>query len=71
MMMKANKREELDLKARCAIQLSLANEVLREVAKEELGSMYMTKSLTNRLYLKQRLYTLRMREGMFVKVHVD
>ncbi len=31
----------------------------------------MTKSLTNKLYLKQRLYTLRMREGMSLKTHLD
>lgn len=36
-----------------------------------LESLYMTKSLTNRLYLKQRLYTLRMRKCMSVKTHLD
>lgn len=34
-------------------------------------SLYMTKSLTNRLYLKQRLYTLRMRKSISLKVHLD
>ena len=37
----------------------------------KLESMYMMKSLMNRLYLKQQLYTLRMREGMSVKAHLD
>ena len=31
----------------------------------------MTKSLTNKLYLKQRLFTLRMKEGMPIKDHLD
>jgi hypothetical protein len=55
-------------KAHSAIQLYLSNEVLRKVVKEntasklwlKLESLYMTKSLTNRLYLKKRLATLHM-----------
>jgi len=31
----------------------------------------MTKSLTNKLYLKQRLFTLRMKEGTPIKDHLD
>ena len=31
----------------------------------------MKKSLTSRLYLKQRLYTLKMREGTPVQEHLD
>lgn len=37
----------------------------------KLESLYMTKSLTNRLYLKQCLYILRMREDMSLKAHLD
>ena len=59
--MKEDEREELDIKALSAIKLCLSNEVLREVADEmttaelwlRLESLYMTKSFTNRLYLKQ------------------
>ena len=48
------------------ILLCLGNEVLREVVEEDmttklwlkLESLYMTKSLTNHLYLKKRLNTL-------------
>jgi len=79
MTIKEDEREELNLKALNAIQLCLTDEVLREVVEEEfaaglwfkLESMYMMKSLMNRLYLKQQLYTLRMREGMSVKAHLD
>ncbi|KAF7833259.1 Retrovirus-related Pol polyprotein from transposon TNT 1-94 [Senna tora] len=60
------------------ILLSLADDVLREVADEKsaaglwlkLETLYMTKSLTNRLYLKQRLYTLRMKEDTPIKDHL-
>lgn len=59
-------KDELLEKAHGTIILNLADSVLREVAAEttpdglwlQLESMYMTKSLTNRLYMKQRLYTL-------------
>lgn len=77
-MMSEDNKEELDLKAFCEIQLYLADEVLREITDVsvvglwlKLGNLYMTKSLTNRLYLKQRLYTLRMRECMSLKAHID
>jgi len=54
------KKGELDMKVHSAIQLSLADVVLREVVYEEttaclwqrLESLYTSKSLTNKLYLK-------------------
>lgn len=71
--------EELYLKTLAAFQLCLSNEVLREVAKEEtpatlwlkLESPYMTKSLTNKLRLKQQLYMLRMVEATSIRSHLD
>nr|CAD1818064.1 unnamed protein product [Ananas comosus var. bracteatus] len=67
----AEQKEEIDDKALTAIQLCLSDEVLREVLDEKtaaglwlkLESLYMTKSLTNKLYLKQGLFILRMAEG--------
>ena len=58
--------DEMDEKALSAIQLCLSREVLREVINEKtatdiwskLESLYMTKSLTNKLRLKERLFTL-------------
>jgi hypothetical protein len=72
-------RGELEEKAHSMILLSLSDGVLREVADEEttaglwkkLESLYMKKSLTNRLFLKQRLYTLRMQEGTPLCDHLD
>ena len=61
------------------IQLSVSNEVLREIVHEEsatsawrkLESLYMTKSLASSLHLKQRLVMLRMNEGTPIKHHMD
>ena len=69
--MSEDEKEELEMKAHSTIQLCLDDEVLREVADEDIAaglwlkleSLYMIKSLTNKLYLKQRLFTLRMKEG--------
>ncbi|KAF7811757.1 Retrovirus-related Pol polyprotein from transposon TNT 1-94 [Senna tora] len=71
-------KDDLLERALSTILLSLADDVLREVADEKsaaglwlkLGTLYMTKSLTNQLYLKQRLYTLRMKEGTPIKEHL-
>ena len=71
-------KEELEMKGHSAIQLCLDDEVLQEVADEDIAagllkleSLYMTKFLTNKLYLKQRLFTLRMKEGTPIKDHLD
>lgn len=74
-----DEKEDILERAHSAILLCLADEVLREVADEttapglwlKLEKLYMTKSLTSRLYLKQRLYTLRMSEGTLVQNHID
>ena len=38
---------------------------------KEVGELYSEKFLTNRLYLKKSLYTLRMEESSTVKEHLD
>ena len=71
--------EELDEKALSAIQLCLANTVLQEVLMEKtsfalwkrLETLYATKSLANRLVLKQRLFTFRMNEGELLRDHIS
>jgi hypothetical protein len=40
---------------------------LRKKSKE----LYMTKSLANKLYLKERLYTIRMLEGTSIQSHLN
>lgn len=59
--------------------LSLGDKPLREVQKEKtkkqirdkLSAIYMTKSLQNWLYLKQKLYSFKMSEYKQISEHVD
>ncbi|KAJ4706252.1 Retrovirus-related Pol polyprotein from transposon TNT 1-94 [Melia azedarach] len=69
----------LEEKAHSTIMLCLADDIITEVAEEEttqglwvkLEGLYMTKFLTNKLLLKQRLFSLRMQEGMPLRDHLD
>src|SRR3954468_14600789 len=73
------KKTDLKERALSAIFMSVTDNVLREIADEEsasgawkkLESLYAGKSLTNRLYLKKKLYTLGKEEGSAVKGHLD
>ena len=66
-------------KAHSAILLSLGDKVLRQVSKEttttglwvKFESLYMTKSLVNRLYLKQALYSFKMIEDKVLAEQLD
>jgi len=59
------------LSAKAMIILCLSNEVLYNMMNEEstaalwcrLESLYLTKSLSNKLFMKKQLYSLRMKEG--------
>ncbi|KAH9649108.1 Integrase catalytic domain-containing protein [Citrus sinensis] len=70
---------EIDKKARSTIILSLGDSVTREVARErtladlwaKLERVYMTKLLANRLYIKKRMFTLKMAEGSSLEDHID
>jgi hypothetical protein len=71
--------EDLDVKALSTIHLCLADEVLFNIVGEDttsglwskLESLYMTKSLTSRIYLKRQLYSLWMKEGTKVVDHLN
>ncbi|MFQ6640633.1 hypothetical protein Gotur_016812 [Gossypium turneri] len=60
-------------------KLCLANIVLQEVLMEKtsfvlwkrLETLYVTKSLANRLVLKQRLFTFHMNEGELLRDHIS
>ncbi|GKC41626.1 retrovirus-related pol polyprotein from transposon TNT 1-94, partial [Tanacetum coccineum] len=66
-------------KAHSALLLCLDNKVLREVNKEDsaakvwlkLETLYMTKSLANKLYLKKKLFTFYMHSGKKLSEHLD
>ncbi|PKA58053.1 Retrovirus-related Pol polyprotein from transposon TNT 1-94 [Apostasia shenzhenica] len=71
--------EELYLKASSTIQLCLADEVLYNIFDVEtsvdlwrkLEKFYMSKSLTNKLYMKRQLYSLRMSEEADLLEHMN
>ncbi|GKE45561.1 hypothetical protein Tco_1472845, partial [Tanacetum coccineum] len=65
-------------KAHIALLLCLDNKVLREINKEDsaagvclkLETLYMTKSLANKLYLKKKLFTFYMDSGKKLSEHI-
>nr|GEZ98531.1 hypothetical protein [Tanacetum cinerariifolium] len=77
--MEAQTKAELNKKAHSAVILCLGNKVLREVTGEttaagvwsKLKTLYMTKSLANKLYLKKKLYTFYMPAGRKISEHID
>ncbi|GKB89902.1 retrovirus-related pol polyprotein from transposon TNT 1-94 [Tanacetum coccineum] len=77
--MEAQTKAELNKKAHSAVILCLGNKVLREVTGEttaarvwsKLETLYMTKSLANKFYLKKKLYTFYMPAGRKISEHID
>ena len=82
--MTPSKREDdewvdLDVRAKSTIILCFSYEVLYNVKNKEtiaglwckLESLYMTKSFSNKLFLKKQLYTLRMKGGTPVLQHLN
>ncbi|GJX64779.1 retrovirus-related pol polyprotein from transposon TNT 1-94 [Tanacetum coccineum] len=77
--MEAQTKAELNKKAYSAVILCLGNNVLREVIGEtttvgvwsKLETLYMTKSLANKLYLKKKLYTFYMLAVRKISEHID
>jgi len=73
------KWNEMDGNAITNIHLALADEVLSSVAEKKtakeiwdtLTKLYESKSLHNKIFLKQRLYTLRMAETTMVTDHIN
>jgi hypothetical protein len=61
----------MDQKAKSTIRLCLSDLVLLNVSEEattkdlweKLGKLYQSKSLVNKLFLRKKLYNLRMRDG--------
>jgi hypothetical protein len=69
----------LDQKAKNTIQLCLFDSVLLNVSEEattkdlweKLGKLFQSKSLVNKLFLRKKLYNLRMRYGDSVVEHLN
>ncbi|GJY42902.1 retrotransposon protein, putative, ty1-copia subclass [Tanacetum coccineum] len=76
--MEAQTKAKLNKKAHSAVILCLGNKVLREVTGEttasgvwsKLETLYMKKSLANKLYLKKKLYTFYMPIGRKISEHI-
>jgi hypothetical protein len=71
--------EKLDRRARSMIRLCLDDSVLLNVSGEsttkelweKLGNLYQSKSLVNKLFLRKKLYHLRMEDGDSVTEHLN
>ena len=71
--------EELKVRVPGIIRLSLSDTVMYHVMDEtspkriwdKLEAQFMSKTLTNKLYLKQKLYGLKMQEGSDLVEHVN
>jgi hypothetical protein len=71
--------EKLDRRARSIIRLCLADSILLNVSGEstakelwdKLGNLYQSKSLVNKLFLRKKLYHLRMEDGDSVTEHLN
>jgi hypothetical protein len=69
----------LDQKAKSTIRLCLSDSILLNVSEEattkylwdKLGKLYQSKSLVNKLFLRKKLYNLRMRDGDSVAEHLN
>jgi hypothetical protein len=70
---------KLDRKAKTTIQLCLSDSVLLNVSEEatakdlwdNLGKLYQSKSLVNKLFMRNKLYNLRMKDGDSVGEHLN
>jgi hypothetical protein len=71
--------KKLDRKAKSTIRLCLFDSVLLNVSEEatakylweKLGNLYQSKSLVNKLFLRRKLYNLRMRDGDSMEEHLN
>ena len=71
--------KKTDRKAKSTIRLCLSDSVLLNVSEEattkdlweNLGKLYQSKSLVNKLFLRKKLYNLRMRDGDSVAEHLN
>ena len=71
--------EDLDARALSTICFCRADEVLFNIAEEKtttglwtkLKSLYMTKNLSNKIFWKRHLYSLRMKEGTQITDHLN
>eukprot|EP00253_Pinus_taeda_P035873 PITA_35873 len=71
--------KKLDRKAKSTIRLCVSDSVLLNVSGEatekalwdKLGTLYQSKSLVNKLFLRKKLYNLRMKDGDSLTEHLN
>ena len=71
--------KKLDRKEKSTIRLCVSDSVLLNVSGEatakalweKLGTLYQSKSLVNKLFLRKKLYNLRMKDGDSVTEHLN
>src|SRR3984957_933525 len=71
--------KKLDRKAKRKIRLCVSDSVLSNISGEatakalwdKLGALYQSKSLVNKLFLRKKLYNLRMKDGDSVTEHMN
>ena len=71
--------EKLERRARSKIHLCLVDLLILNVSGEDstkkmwdkLGSLYQSKSMVNKLFLRKKLYLLRMSDGSSVTEHLN
>ena len=78
--MKEAEWEEMDKTVASAIRLNLSDEVLNNINVEDcttaeeiwnrLEELYMAKNLSNKLYLKKELYSMRMSENILLSLFI-
>lgn len=75
----SEKMKHIHNRAHSTLILSLSDSILREISDEKtaLGiwnkveALCMKKSLAHRLFLKKRLYTFSIKEGVSIQEHID
>ena len=71
--------KKLDWKEKSTIRLCVSDSILLNVSGEatakalwvKLGTLYQSKSLVNKLFLRKKLYNLRMKDGDSVTEHLN
>ena len=71
--------KKLNQKEKRIIRLCLSDSLLLNVSEEamakdlweNLGNLYQSKFLVNKLFLRKKLYNLRMRDGYLVEEHLN
>jgi hypothetical protein len=71
--------KKMDQKEKSTIRMCLSDSILLNVSEEattknlweKLGKLYQSKSLVNKLFLRKKLYNLRMRDGDSMVEHLN